>query len=1200
MLAAAFVAALFLVFVWVVGYQLGMARGLSQAQAAAATAQAQLIAMQAPTATNTPTPTATSTPEPTFTPTLTPTPTATPATAGEWADRYLANALEGLNTLSLLDFTPERAAALVQTLAQEAGMAFVPVSYTELSTEPWAAFVSPRTPDGTPLPMLFWRNANGGNEVQGQLLTDVVDALADPQNGYVPLAAGLSHGVLRSDPQGRYAALMLEQPPARVDASAYLWSQPQPGAPFVLVWRSSDEPAWTFRAADSQVTLADGERFLPDMRVDGPLPADSLLRTQAGIPAVFIEQPPFAGTRFSVRWQPALASDADPNAPDTLTGYRLAATEVAATPLTVLATFLDLLQKGEANRAQDLVTRLDLLSEAARLNMVAPGDWMAVYVNDQDREIQDEGTSLRVRFFDNADRNRTYEALFEQEGDGGPYRISELKTVVLASSAGLVTPSPARPTPTPTTTRTPIPAATPGASAPATQTLGLGDAFTLTLPLTDTLAGGDNLNPTLEPTPTATPTFTSTPTDTPTLTATPTDTPLPTDTPTPTPPPTETPTPTPTEKPLPIPAIPPEAAAPANGYMLLTETGRLRGGPGTDYIVVAALENGTLVDIFGMTEAGDWLLVRAATVEDGRSNVLGWVSSQLVVPYADLSLVPRYRADGTSVDAPPAESGEQGGGLGDLLSNLPSPTPTATPLVTPVLSQPVVQPLPAASVPGPEAGEQIVGVAGSAIPPDPLQPITMALPDGSNVPVQVQNAVVEVWGGVFNDPLAGWVPAPADLLWPGTRLYLQATGENTADGTLAATRVRIVGEPSAERVKLLDLAGVRDAVASGSAVTLLASQSGPGLYMLSNNGKAQQLWQYEDSAAWVSGDPNAGFIVREPQAAGGLSTFTWVRNDGTGLQFFAQPYHTVQGVAGDAYGGLWWIETPQATMDQWQLWHYDPATATIALRLQATGALFTAADESTRRTPILQAVQPVIPGDVSNVTLFVDTVDTERQTPFAGFYRLAVQTGGDGAAQVTDGPQQLLAEGQYRGPLVVSPDLSRLAYFAYDAAVPSLTSGAVKPPNTLNLLTLPARGDSSSRPVYRSETRFEFLAPAVAWLGGDRLLAARSRFAAGGTDLDPFGIVQVQLPAAGETADATANTEVATSSYQLPRQQSLLDFTACLDGAALLLTRDRDGGQALARWQGQGQSFPLFGLPAQLDRALLCWQTTPQQTGAQE
>ena len=203
--------------------------------------------------------------------------------------------------------------------------------------------------------------------------------------------------------------------------------------------------------------------------------------------------------------------------------------------------------------------------------------------------------------------------------------------------------------------------------------------------MTDTLEGGDNLNPTLEPTPTATPTFTPTPTDTPTLTATPTDTPLPTDTPTPTPPPTETPTPTPTEKPLPIPQIPADAPVPANGYMLLTETGRLRGGPGTDYIVVAALQNGTLVDIFGITEAGDWLLVRAATVDDGRSNVLGWVSSQLVVPYADLAVVPRYRADGTSVDAPPAESGEQGASLGQLLSNLPSPTPTATALVTPVL-----------------------------------------------------------------------------------------------------------------------------------------------------------------------------------------------------------------------------------------------------------------------------------------------------------------------------------------------------------------------------------------------------------------------------------------------------------------------------------------------------------------------------------
>jgi hypothetical protein len=1194
MLAAALVAALFLVFVWVVGYQLGMARGLAQAQAAAATAQAQMAAIQMPTATDTPVPTATYTPEPTATPTLTPTPTTTPASAAEWADRYLANALEGLNTLSLLDFSPDRAAAMVQTLAQEAGMIFVPVSYRELSREPWAAFVAPRTPDGTPLPMLFWRNANGNNEVQGQLLTDAVNALADPARGYAPLAAGISQGALRSDSQGRYGVLMVEEPAASADVSALVWAQPQPGAPFDLVWRSHDEPQWTFRAADSRVTLTDGERFLPDVRIEGPLPGGSPLRTQAGIPSVFIEQPPFAGTRFTVRWQPVLATDTDPAAPAILKGYRLASTEVAATPLTTLATFLDLMAKGEANLAQDLVTRLDLLSEASRLNMTAPGDWMAVYVNDQDREIEDESTSLRIRFFDNADRNRTFEALFEQEGEGAPYKIAELQSVVLAAAAGLVTPAPAKPTPTPTSTRTPVAEATP-LPRETPQGVAAADGFTLTLPLTDTLESGDNLNPTLEPTPTATPTFTPTPTDTPTATSTPTETPLPTETPTPTPLPTETPTPTPTEKPLPIPPIPPEAAAPANGYMLLTETGRLRGGPSTEYIVIAALQNGTLVDIFGITEAGDWLLVRAATVEDGRSNVLGWVSSQLVVPYADLAPVPRYRADGTSVDAPPADASDQeGGGLADLLEGLPSPTPTATPLVTPVLRQPAVQPLPAASVPGPQDDEQMVAVGGSTIPPDPLQPITMTLPDGSSALVNVRSAAVEVWGGVFNDPEAGWIPAPATLLWPGTRVYLQAVPGGEA-GALDATRVRIMGEPSVERVKLLDVPEIAGGVTEGRALALLGSGEAPGLYLLGNDGRAQQLWQYENSATWVSGDPHAGFLLREPQTAGGLSTFTWVRNDGSGLQFLAQPFHSVQGVAGDAYGGLWWIETPQATVDQWQLWHYDPATAAVALRLQATGRLFTADGESTRRTPALLAVQPVVAGDASNVILFVDTSDEERQTPYAGLYRLAVESPREGVAQVREGPQPLLAAGQYSGPLAVSPDLSRLAYFAYDAAVPSLTSGATRPPNTLSVLTLPARGESSTTPVYRSETRFEFLAPAVAWLGSDRLLAARSRFAAGGGGVDQFGIVQVQLPAGPASAtDTAAGLEAAASTYLLPRRQSLLDFAACLDGAALLLTRDPDGAQALARWQGQGQSFPLFGLPAALDRTHLCWQAGAQ------
>jgi hypothetical protein len=294
----------------------------------------------------------------------------------------------------------------------------------------------------------------------------------------------------------------------------------------------------------------------------------------------------------------------------------------------------------------------------------------------------------------------------------------------------------------------------------------------------------------------------------------------------------------------------------------------------------------------------------------------------------------------------------------------------------------------------------------------------------------------------------------------------------------------------------------------------------------------------------------------------------------------------VQGVAGDAYGGLWWIETPQAVLDQWQLWHYNPATASIAMRLQATGGLFDGEDADRQRTPVLLAVQPLIPGDVSNVMLYVDTFDGASQTPYTGFYRLGVQTDGAGVAQVSDGPLLLLEEGQYRGPLVVSPDLSRLAYFFYDAAVPSLTSGAVKPPNTVKLLTLPGRDQNVTSTVYTSESRFEFAAPAVAWLGPDRLLLARSRFGGSNANsLDQFAIVQVQLPPVGVTEGAAA-----AGSYLLPRRQSLLDFAACLDGTALLLTRDGEGAQSLSRWEGQGQSFPLFGLPEQLDRTLLCWQ----------
>ena len=134
-------------------------------------------------------------------------------------------------------------------------------------------------------------------------------------------------------------------------------------------------------------------------------------------------------------------------------------------------------------------------------------------------------------------------------------------------------------------------------------------------------------------------------------------------------------------------------------------------------------------------------------------------------------------------------------------------------------------------------------------------------------------------------------------------------------------------------------------------MALLGSQTTSGLYLLDQTGRARQLWQYENAARWLNSDPDAGFLLTEPPANGGLHTFTWLRNDGSGLQFYAQPFFAIQGVAGDAYGGLWWIERPQAALDQWQLWHYDPTNQQIVLRLQASSSLFAAADNGGVLTP---------------------------------------------------------------------------------------------------------------------------------------------------------------------------------------------------------------------------------------------------------
>ena len=84
-------------------------------------------------------------------------------------------------------------------------------------------------------------------------------------------------------------------------------------------------------------------------------------------------------------------------------------------------------------------------------------------------------------------------------------------------------------------------------------------------------------------------------------------------------------------------------------------------------------------------------------------------------------------------------------------------------------------------------------------------------------------------------------------------------------------------------------------------------------------------------------------------------------------------------------------------------------------------------------------------------------------------------------------------------------------------------------------------------------------------------------------------MAELQLTPPGQPGAAVA---AAVNSFVLPRQQSLLDLAACLDGqSALFLTRDQEGEQTLQRWSGQAQLLPRYVAPTALDRIHLCWRS---------
>ena len=1149
-------------------YFVGRSRGRDTIVTAQLTAEAARYAVLAATFTHTPTlvstgtetgtplPTSTLTNTPLPSPTRTPTTTASPASPQERAERFYNVAIEGLNTIDGLAFSPNRAATLLRNVTQNQGLISVPASYVELQTRPWAALIIPQTEEGRTIPALFWREPSAGNQILGQLLyNDYTESKTDK----APLLAGVDTSLWRTNAQGLTHLLLVEKSGTNQALDTYLFVQTQPASNFELMWRSDHMPLWSVQSADSQYTLVENEQqLLPDIEISAPmLSQDNELRNYLDAPALFIEQQPFARQWSTTRWTPILGSEQEGSTevqpPSALVGYRLDNARLHPTPLTALSQMLKHLQADDVGEASKYATRFDLLQTAFDMGLGKPTAWVALYVDGAEQELLDNVVTAQIRFFDNADRSHTYDAFFEED-DEGNYRVASLSPAPIHNRTDIITPIPVMLDPV-----------TPPASVEESSVL--------------------------VPTPKSESTLATFPTPKPTLTATakPTETA------------TTIPTATPSPTPGTVPYIPSTEEAPTTGTVAVDgpTRARLRGGPGVEFDSLDGLNNGTQVEVFGITEVRNWVLART---QEGK---LGWISADLILFREDVStlldIVPSYRADGRPVIPPTA---------------MPTSDSALAARSTPVISLPVQENVSLGTVPDPASGDRVMTLGGQDLPPDPLQLLPAISSDNTELQLDLSSATVEIWRGIFDSGATGWVAAPAELLWPGTQVYLQGKIESGALDQLQVSTIRIVKPPSQARTALFEKPLLAKSVNENSEIAFLGSRERSGIYLLDAEGTVQQLWKDEEEIEWINGDNQAGLLLQTQEQSNGRNGFSWVRTDGTGLTIFAQPLYNFHGVAGDAHGGLWWIETPQVaggtgdnSLDIWQLWHYDPSTSRIIKRFQASGTLFNTPEHSAASSlvPQLLAVSPQFSeeddGALISISLLVDTLDRRQQKLYTGLFRFALGLEqADSAADVDatlgtiiGGPQLLLSSETYRGPLKVSPDRSQLAYLVYDQNHPSLISGFIRPANTLQVLQLTGPETGTTQTLYQSENQFEFLAPNLAWQGNHRLLLARGRFADGNVfGVDRFGIVQVQLPVVdgSNTGSDSAEKDVILSNYLLTEESELMDFATCRDGAAtLFVERNATDEITLVRWDNLRGPVPVFGMPPELTRSFICWQS---------
>lgn len=652
---------------------------------------------------------------------------------------------------------------------------------------------------------------------------------------------------------------------------------------------------------------------------------------------------------------------------------------------------------------------------------------------------------------------------------------------------------------------------------------------------------------------------------------------------------------------------------------------RVRAGPTTSSEIVARLDGGVVVTLLGLLEDGNWALIRVDDPAAAQNGQMGWMALELMAVTGDLQSLPLYDSTGTPVATailtPTTESASPPATLPTATSTRISvATPTATlgigpsrPIFgTPLPAQPILptatvtrispaQPtgintvtptsaagaqsspapdrgegiaLASAPAPEPAAGSLVVTVVGNTLPANPLQPIPVQAADGRAFQLVLDvtdEAQVQVWAGLLGEEAGRWIPARGELLWPGTRLYVEGSLQ---PGTtkIRVVSIQIVGLPEQPRTLTGEVAPIGTARAGKSAVVLVGSRDERDIYLLESTGSLTAIGANGQKAIPVLGAAG-GLVIPAPNAPSGLNSFTLLQDSGALVEIFAKPFYNIRGITGDGAGSLLWIETPQADLDQWQLWEFQIESGELRLLAQESLGIF-----GSKEDPILPSLVAAIPGEAGSWWYLMETAKPQNQQNNTGFFQLNVTSAG-GVGEV----RLLIPEGTYRSPLQVSPDGTRLAYLSYDPNQPSLTAGFVQPSNRLWVRPVGdlAFGNDSPLAAYATENRFEFLTPGVAWRDNQRILLTRSRFSTVGVfALDTFGITEVDL----------SGQEPLSVSHLLRVGSTVKDSAVCQDDQRIALSVvDEAGVYRLAEWTGEGKPLVLADLPLRIDRIFACW-----------